>query len=31
MAYHYFVEGDTERKFVEVIKESKYVYSGREE
>ena len=29
MAYHYFVEGDTERKFVEVIKESKYVYSGR--
>ena len=29
MAYHYFVEGDTERKFIEVIKENKYVYSGR--
>lgn len=29
MAYHHFVEGDTERKFIEVIKENKYVYSGR--
>jgi|GEM_PF-4973867 len=29
MIFHYFVESETERKLIEVIKENKYIYSGR--